>query len=382
MNLRAAMPRFPIFVFLLIAFLVSSCSTPSWFPIKKGSAYKAKTKDFVDKEVVILDNEEYIKVHNPKASDGGSQPKYLYVPVNEYLSKRGEFVAVVAREEKVRRDAPGPEAKPSTAAVEEVYLVSPPRSIPALKKKAMIAYFDDRTTDVDEEFGDWITEKLIKEVTRRSAQILFVDYQMAKEFLEKKEIPLKDLESPKALRLLTEVFGIRVLVVGHLSGPYVFTTNAEKDKDEMASAIIKVEMRLVDPFSGKTLKTLSANNPVLATKQRGAFSGEKAKLKAIDLTIADLGRSLSKEVEGLDWFCRVAKVDGENVYLNAGKLTGLKVGDVVEIFPPEEAGEQGKGKGKVEISSLFGIDASMGKLINGKIPDVDDILRFARAKGT
>jgi hypothetical protein len=40
----------------------------------------------------------------------------------------------------------------------------------------MIAYFDDRKTDVDEEFGDWITEKLIKEMNRRSAQILFVDY--------------------------------------------------------------------------------------------------------------------------------------------------------------------------------------------------------------
>jgi hypothetical protein len=393
MDLKATMFRFSIFVFLFILSLVFACSTPSWFPIKKGPSswfpfkkeppYKAKTKELLDKEVVIIDKEEYVKVYNPKASEGGNEPKYLYVPVNEYLSKRDAFIPSIARKEESKKESPVSPAKPPTAVVEQVYSVSPPVSaVPSLKKKVMIAYFDDRTTDVDEEFGDWITEKLIKEVSRRSARVLFVDYEMVKEFLAKREIALTDLETPKVLHLLNEVFGIHALVVGHLSGPYVFTTKAEKDKDGMASAIIKIEMRLVDTSTGKTLKNLSANNPIFATKEKGTFSEEKAKVKAIDLTIADLGRSLPKEIEGLDWFCRIAKVDGEDVYLNAGKLTGLKVGDVMEVFPPGEPGGQGEAKGKVQISTFFGVDASMGKLINGKIPDVDDILKMPKGKGT
>jgi hypothetical protein len=105
-------------------------------------------------------------------------------------------------------------------------------------------------------------------------------------------------------------------------------------------------------------------------------------VKAIDLTIADLGRSLARELDSIDWFCRIAKVEGEEVYINAGRLTGLKVGDVMEVFRPGGSGERGEVKGKIQISAFFGIDASMGRLIQGKNPDVNDILKLAKSEGT
>jgi hypothetical protein len=250
--------------------------------------------------------------------------------------------------------------------------------VPDLKKKVLVTHFDDRTTTPEEVLGDWVAEKLIEELTRRSIRILSVDYQMVKEFLEKKGIDLADLETPKVLHMLNEVFGIHALVVGQLTGPYVFTTMTTKDHEETASAIIKIELRLVDAFSGKTLKNLSANNPVIATKERGSFSEERAKGKAIDLTLAELSRSLTRELDGLDWFCRIAKVEGEEVYINAGKLTGLKAGDVMEVFQHGKIGERGEVKGKIQISACFGIDASIGRVINGKKPELDDILRLAK----
>jgi hypothetical protein len=142
---------------------------------------------------------------------------------------------------------------------------------------------------------------------------------------------------------------------------------------------MRIELRLVDTFSGKTFKNLSASNPITGTKEKGSFSEEKAKMKAIDLTIGELSRSLSRELEGLDWFCRVAKVEGEEVYINAGRLTGLKVGDVMEVFRPEGPGERGEVKGKIQISAWFGIDASIGKSIQGRKPDVDDIIKIAKS---
>jgi hypothetical protein len=253
--------------------------------------------------------------------------------------------------------------------------------LPRLKKKVLIAYFDDRTTQGEEVLGDWVAEKLIKEVNRRTAQVLFTDYQMVKEFFENKGTDLKDLETSKGLQYLNEVFGVHALVAGELSGPYVFTTKTTKDQEGTASAIIKIDMRLVDTFTGKTLKNLSANNPMIAAKEKGSFSEEKAKVKAIDVTIANLGRSLAKELDGMDWFCRIAKVEGEEVYMNAGRLTGLQVGDVMEVFRPGGSGEPGEVKGKIRISAFFGIDASMGRLIQGKNPDVNDILKLAKRDG-
>jgi hypothetical protein len=38
-------------------------------------------------------------------------------------------------------------------------------------------------------------------------------------------------------------------------------------------------------------------------------------------------------------------------------------------------------KGKVRISAFFGLDASMGRLIQGKDPDVNDILKLAKSEG-
>ncbi len=383
MNLRETKPHPFIFILIFVLLLVFACSTPSWFPIKKGTPYKAKMKELLDKEVIIIDKEEYVKVLNPRASEGKDQPKYLYVPVNEYLSKRDTFTTPPMRMEEVKKESPATSIKQSPSLEEEALIVSPSkRTLPGLKKKVVITYFDDRTTGGEEMFGDWVAEKLMKEVTRRTLQVLFTDYQMVKEFLEKKGFDLKDTETPKAIQLLNEVFGVHALVVGQLSGPYVFTTKTTKDQEGTASAIIKIDMRLVDTFSGKTLKNLSASNPIIATKEKGSFSEEKAKVKAIDLTIADLGRSLARELDSIDWFCRIAKVEGEEVYINAGRLTGLKVGDVMEVFRPGGSGERGEVKGKIQISAFFGIDASMGRLIQGKNPDVNDILKLAKSEGT
>ncbi len=92
----------------------------------------------------------------------------------------------------------------------------------------VITHFDDRTPSTEETFGDWIAEKLIKEVDRRSQRILFVDYQMVKEFLGSRGVPLSDLEKPNVLQLLNEVFGIQALLFGHLAGPYTFMTKGRQ----------------------------------------------------------------------------------------------------------------------------------------------------------
>jgi hypothetical protein len=355
------------------------CSTPSWFPIKKGPPYKAKMKELQDKEVVIIDEQEYVKIYHPKAFESADQSKYLYIPVDEYLSKKETFTYSTGEIEK-KKEVTVSTSEPSLSSIEgESFSKSPPIStIPDLKRKVMIAYFNDQTMDGEEILGDWVAEKLTQEVNRNSQGIIIIDYQGVKEFLEKRGVALTDLEKPNILHLLNEVFGLQALIIGELSGPYTFITKTGMGREDMASAIIRIEIRIVDTSSGKTFKTLSAQNPVIATKEKGTFSGERAAEKAIDLAIADLSQSLMRELDRLDWFCRIAKVEGNEVYINAGRLTGLKVGDVMEVFHPGEPGERGEVKGEIQISACFGIDASMGRLINGKKPDVNDILKFVK----
>ncbi len=371
-------------LFLFFLFLLIACSTPSWFPVKKGPPHKAKMKELIDKEVLIIDRHEYVKVLNPQGTEGGKQPKYLYVPVDEYLSRKDYYSAATpkGKSPKVSSERESPISLPITQErdVASTSLSVSPR-IP-LKKKVLIAHFDDRTTSPEETLGDWLAEKLMKEMAQKSGQILFVDYQMVREFLQKGNQPLSGHEFLNASKMLNEVFGIHAIITGELTGPYVFTTKGEKDQESASTAIIKIETRIMDTLSGTILKSISTQNPVFPTKQRGMFSDEKAKDKAFDLTISDLSRSLLRELNRLEWFCRVAKIEGEEIYLNAGRLSGLKIGDVMAVHDPKRVGEKGEGKGKLQILTTFGMDASIGKPIYGEKPDTDDILKFVGRQGS
>jgi hypothetical protein len=383
MDLRSAVPRFSISILLFALFFSFACSTASWLPefFKKGPPHKAKMKELVDKEVVIIDKNEYVKVVNPALSEGPNQPRYLYIPVDEYLAKRGSYTAATPRKEESRKDIAGGSGYGVSPVGQEVQVMPVTKgSGSVLKNKVLVAHFDDRTSDADATVGDWMAQKLMKEVDRRSQKILFVDYQMAKEFLEARGIPPAEFEASGTLRLLNEVFGVKAVVVGQLSGPYAFTTKGGSG-DEISSAVIKVDARMFDALNGKTLKTLSASNPILSSRERGSFSEEKAKLRAIDFTIADLGGQLSRELDGLDWSCRVVKVEGEELYLNAGKLTGLRVGDRLEVFSPGDGEGRKEPRAQIQISGFLGTDASMAKSTNGRHPEVNDLLKMARREG-
>lgn len=83
-----------------------------------------------------------------------------------------------------------------------------------------------------------------------------------------------------------------------------------------------------------------------------------------------------KAVEKLSWEGRVAMISGERVYLNAGRLSGLQIGDILkvledgeEVYDPETGRFIGKApgrmKGTVEVVSYFGKDGAIGVVHSG-----------------
>ena len=97
--------RFFSFFLLFVLLFVFACSTPSWFPIKKGSSSKAAktTKDLADKEVIIIDKEEYVKVYNPGAS-GREQPKIPLYSCQRIPGKKGDLSSLSYRKEEPKKE--------------------------------------------------------------------------------------------------------------------------------------------------------------------------------------------------------------------------------------------------------------------------------------
>jgi hypothetical protein len=94
-----------------------------------------------DKEVVIIDKEEYVKVNNPRASEGGTQPKYLYIPVNEYLAKKETFTPPSYQKVEPRKRPVSPiQSSPSSPAVGDQFVVSSPKPLSRFKEKGIITH--------------------------------------------------------------------------------------------------------------------------------------------------------------------------------------------------------------------------------------------------
>ena len=94
--------------------------------------------------------------------------------------------------------------------------------------------------------------------------------------------------------------------------------------------------------------------------------------KAFAGTIGHIVRALDK----LDWEGRVALVKGDRIYLNAGQLSGIQVGDILkvmeegeEVYDPETGvligRVPGRMKGTIEIVSYCGRDGAIAIVHSG-----------------
>lgn len=85
---------------------------------------------------------------------------------------------------------------------------------------------------------------------------------------------------------------------------------------------------------------------------------------------------LVKAVEKLGWEGRVAMVSGDRIYINAGRLSGLQIGDILkvteegdDVYDPESGRfigtAPGRLKGTIEVISYFGKDGCVAVIHSG-----------------
>ncbi|MEZ4872566.1 MAG: hypothetical protein R2827_10085 [Bdellovibrionales bacterium] len=98
----------------------------------------------------------------------------------------------------------------------------------------------------------------------------------------------------------------------------------------------------------------------------------KSVLKAFYGSVGNIVRTVDK----VDWEGRIAMVSGDRVFINAGRLSGLQVGDILkvtepgqEVFDPERGlflgYAPGRMKGTLEVVSYFGKDGSITVVHSG-----------------
>jgi len=357
--------RFILSIFILstlFLLILTSCSNLPLIGSKKEKAEKVPPE-----KIVTVEGMETIKGVNPSKAE--TPP-----------SKKPSPPATPSKKE----------AEPNVASVAPRPLYSP--SLPflqiTLKRKVGILNFENHTSYKEEKIGEAVAKKLSDKL-EATQRVVTLDKSVVSETLHREGFKFENLSDPPVIKRAHQSLGIQAVALGTVTDVGLLSSKASETSDEEVTfATAKVEVRLIDASTGNLLKTFIGRSPIFGTKETGEYSRGKAVLKAIELGLDDILEGFLRQLDLLDWATTIARVEGENVYLNAGKLSGIRIGDTLEIFEPGKeifhpttnlslGWTTGKLKGAVKVTDLFGVDAAIGRVAQGAGFNSNDVVKSA-----
>jgi hypothetical protein len=282
------------------------------------------------------------------------------------------------------------EEAPTVASVSPRPLYSP--SLPlfqtGLKRKVAILTFENNTSYKEEKIGEAVAKKLSDKL-EATQRVVTLDKTVVSEMLNREGFKFENLSDPSVIKRAHQSLGIQAFTLGTVTDVSLLSSKASETSDEEVTfATAKVEIRLIDASTGNLLKTFIGRSPIFGTKETGEYSRGKSVLKAIDLSLDDILEDFLRQLDLLDWVTTIVRVEGENIYLNAGKLSGIRIGDTLEVFEPGKeifhpatnlslGWTTGKLKGAMKVTELFGVDAAVGRVVQGAGFSSNDVVKFA-----
>lgn len=100
-----------------------------------------------------------------------------------------------------------------------------------------------------------------------------------------------------------------------------------------------------------------------------------------------LAKMLARALDKVAWEGRIAKIQGAYIYINAGKRSGISLGDILkvitlgdDVYDPVTGAYMGKSRGQVkgtlEVIDYMGDDGAVTKVHSGAAFSLDDIVQL------
>jgi hypothetical protein len=328
-----------------------------------------------DKEVVRIDKEVYVKVPNPEADSEDVFKRSLYVPVKDYLVNRGSYDAVkpwIPPQEEEGWTPVGFDPK-SLPAPGEPGESEQTEGRPRFKKRLMILPFDDPVHPFDRGLSDSLLQSLTGEIQAMSDQVVLSDPGLLRQAEADGELDPGSFDPQETTQLAGQLYNVHAILTGRIDHVFVSSTESSvRGKGRTSFAIVEVTARLIDSASGSIRRLWERKNSIFDSEARGEFSEEKARLKALDQIAAQLAQDVVEELRQIDWYATIAGIDGNQVFISAGKRSGVRVGDIFVVYPSTVSRDP---RGEVAVATLFGIDGSVGRITKGNGFRPNEIVR-------
>lgn len=254
---------------------------------------------------------------------------------------------------------------------------------PVRKKVALLKFFNESPFG-GEDLAFHATEELRKEL--RKSPEFNIDPQASAMFGTSKEVYAGGGAKLSQLSRKAKLSGINLVVYGRITHARVRQKTDEigfvrKTKSYAESV---VEIRIFDVHSQKEIFFEKNNGNIDDNSFRFYMDDNESNLSyrqellrySIRVAIRRFVKPMMKLGAKLEWTGRVARIIGSKIYINAGRQSGINIGDILnvmtegqEIYDPETGAligvSKGEIKGTLEIIDFFGPDGAVSILHSG-----------------
>lgn len=253
-----------------------------------------------------------------------------------------------------------------------------------IKKKIALLTFYNESPMGGEDLAIVATEEFRREVSK--SREFIIDPEGESIFGNSKEIYAGGGVKLVQLARKAKMSGVNIVVFGRIKEARVRQKSDEIGFVRKVKSLAEtyVELKAYDVLSNKELFTETVDGNISddnlkfyqAENEDNVAYRQELLRYSVKVAVRKLVPKVVKIGSRLDWMGRVAKIIGTRIYLNAGRNSGLNLGDIMkvitegqEIYDPESGAmigmSQGEVKGTLEVVDYFGTDGAICILHSG-----------------
>ncbi len=276
-----------------------------------------------------------------------------------------------------------PPARRGTVENRSKYRSKKPIFNPIRKKVALLPLFNESPFG-GQDLAFNATEDFRRELVR--TRDFLVDPSASNMFGTSKEIYSQGGVKLKQLARKAKLSGVNLVIFGRITQARIRQKTDEIGviRKTKSMAETELELRIFDVHAAKEILNERARASINDSDFKFYMSDKESKLAerqellrySMRVAVRRIIPKLIQIGEKLDWTGRVAKIIGTKIYVNAGRDSGINIGDILkivtegqEIFDPETGAmigiSKGEVKGTLEVVDYFGADGAVTVLHSG-----------------
>lgn len=254
---------------------------------------------------------------------------------------------------------------------------------PIKKKVALLSFYNESPMG-GQDLAIVATEEFRREVGR--SREFIIDPEAESIFGSSKEIYAGGGVKLAQLARKAKMSGVNIVIFGRVKEARVRQKSDEIGFVRKVKSLAEtyVEVKAYDVLSNKELFTETVDGNISDDNLKYFQSESEENLAyrqdllrySVKVAVRKVVPKIVKIGSRLDWMGRVAKIIGTRIYVNAGRSSGINLGDILkvitegqEVFDPESGAmigvSQGEVKGTLEVVDYFGEDGAITILHSG-----------------